>query len=398
MNKKIMILGAGILQLPGIQQAKQMGLQVVAVDMNPFAAGFKETGIEKEVISTIDIPAVIQAAEKHKIDGLMTIASDMPMRTVAAVSKKLGLIGISEDTALKATNKVEMRQCLRDHNVPIPDFYKVSNINEYMHAIQRFRGAFVVKPADNCGSRGIYFVPNKRDRKTVLKAYTYSHLYSHCGDVVVEEYMNGPEVSVETLTIDGMCHVIQITDKLTTGVPHFVEMGHSQPADFSHEMAEQIRNIAGAANKAIGILNGPSHTEIIITDEGPKIVELGARLGGDCITTHLVPLSTGVNMVECCIQIILGNKPDITQKYNQGSAIRYFPQKAGTIRNIYGVENAYRIDGIQQVSFVKDIGVKITEIDNSAARMGFVISNADNAKNAIAACERVMDLVKIKIK
>ena len=392
-----MILGASILQLPAIQQAKAMGLDVVAVDMNPEAIGFKEDGIIKEVISTIDIPAVVATAKWNKIDGVMTLASDMPMRSVAAVAKELGLVGISDDTALKATNKAVMRQALKDFGVPIPRFFKVSSSAEYKEVVASFKVPFIVKPADNSGSRGIYLIENLDDKETISKAYEYSRQYSRNGDVVVEEYMRGPEVSVETLTVDGVCHVIQITDKLTTGAPHFVEMGHSQPTRLPVDIAEKIRKVAIAANKAVGITNGPSHTEIIVTTEGPKIVELGARLGGDCITTHLVPLSTGVNMVECCIRIALGEKPDINHKFSKGSAIRYFHQHAGTIKSISGVEEASRIEGVRQISFVHNIGESVTEIDSSGARLGFVIAQADTATNAVSICQSALEKITIDI-
>ena len=390
-----MILGASILQLPAIQQAKAMGYQVVAVDMNPEAVGFREEGIEKEIISTIDIPAVVEAAKRHHIDGIMTLASDMPMRSVAAVAKELGLVGITDETALKATNKAVMRQALLEHGVPIPKFFKVSNQEEYFRAVAQFHCAFIVKPADNSGSRGIYKIEDLNDQKVISEAYQYSRQQSRSGDVVVEEYMCGPEVSVETLTVNGVCHVIQITDKLTTGAPHFVEMGHSQPTQLSPETAQRIREVAVAANKAVGITNGPSHTEIIVTKEGPKIVELGARLGGDCITTHLVPLSTGVNMVQCCIRIALGEQPDIEPKYNTGSALRYFRQSAGVVAQITGVETAEAIDGVKQVSIVHGVGEKITEIDSSAARMGFVVAQKESAQAAVDVCENA--LLKITV-
>ena len=151
------------------------------------------------------------------------------------------------------------------------------------------------------------------------------------------------------------------------------------------------------ANKAIGIKNGPSHTEIIVTSEGPKIVELGARLGGDNITTHLVPLSTGVNMVECCIKIALGETPDIEPKWNKGSAIRYFQQHAGVVKSIEGIEDAKKIDGVQQISIVHGVGETITEIDSSGARMGFVIAQDDDANAAIEDCEKAIETISIII-
>ena len=395
--KKIMILGASILQLPAIQKAKAMGLQVVAVDMNPNAIGFEEDGVIKEVISTIDIPAVVKAAKKHKINGVMTLASDMPMRTVAAVSKELGLVGITEETALKATNKAHMREALHRGNVPVPAFYKVSNRDEYEAAVSKFRVPFIVKPADNSGSRGIVKIADLEDAAAISEAYDYSAASSRNGDVVVEEYMNGAEVSVETLMVNGKCYVIQITDKITTGAPHFVEMGHTQPSQLDDATKQKIVEVAKMANKAIGITNGPSHTEIIVTEDGPKIVELGARLGGDCITTHLVPLSTGVDMVECCIKIALGEEPNITHLFAKGAAIRYFRQSVGIVKEIAGIKEAGNLCGVQQVSVVHGVGEKVTQICNSADRMGFVIAQGDSAKEAVDACQRAIGKIKIQI-
>ena len=393
MNKKIMILGASILQLPAIEKAKEMGLDVVVVDMNPNAIGFEIPGIKKEIISTIDVPAIIEAAKRHQIDGIMTLATDMPMRSVAAVAEQMGLVGIDKDTAVKATNKAEMRKALQKAGVPIPKFFVVSNEEEYKEAVKEFDVPFIVKPADSSGSRGIFEVIDITNAELVKKAYEYCKPYSKVGDVVVEEYMNGPEVSAETLTINGVCHVIQITDKLTTGAPHYVEMGHSQPTKHSDEIASRIAEIAKEANKAIGIKNGPSHTEIIVTSQGPKVVELGARLGGDNITTHLVPLSTGVNMVECCIKIALGEMPDIKHKWSRGSAIRYFEQHAGIIESIQGIDKAKRIPGIQQISIVHGAGERITEIESSGSRMGFVIAQSSDAESAIKICTDALALI-----
>lgn len=395
--KKIMILGASILQLPAIEKAKEMGIDVIAVDMNPEAVGFGVPGVVKEVISTIDTPAIVEAAKKNQVDGIMTLATDMPMRSVAAVVKEMGLIGIDADTAFKATNKAVMRKALQESGVPIPEFYKVTNEEEYMEAVKNFTVPFIVKPADSSGSRGIYEVQDINDQKIIKEAYEYCKPFSRVGDVVVEEYMSGPEVSVETLSINGECHVIQITDKLTTGAPYYVEMGHSQPTRLGKDTVRKIKEVAKAANKAIGIKDGPSHTEIIVTSEGPKIVELGARLGGDCITTHLVPLSTGVNMVECCIRIALGEKPDIEPKWNRGSAIRYFEQHAGVVKNIEGVEEAEKVSGVKQISIVHGIGEEVTEINSSGARIGFVIAKDENAERAVADCYKALDKMKVEI-
>lgn len=393
MKKKIMILGAGVLQLPAIVKAKEMGFEVIAVDMNSKAPGFKYAD-ESFVISTIDIDAVVNAAKNIKPDGVMTLASDMPMCTVAAVAKELGLVGISEKTAVSATNKARMREKLLEYGVPVPRFFVVNDYEEYIMAAKKFSDSFIVKPADNSGSRGVFLV---RSRHEFEFAYNYSKNYSRSGEVIVEDYLQGDEVSVETITIDGVTHVIAITDKLTTGAPKFVEMGHSQPSMLPVHIKEKIKEMAVAAVRAIGIEIGPSHTEIIVTNEGPKIVEIGARLGGDNITTHLVPLSTGINMVECCLKIALGISIDLEHKITKGSAIRYFKSNKGTIIDINGVKEAGGMLGVEQITFTKTIGDKIDDISSSADRIGFVIAQGDNAQKAIDICESCIKQIDIKI-
>ena len=229
----------------------------------------------------------------------------------------------------------------------------------------------------------------------VDRAYEYSKKYSRSGDLVVEEYLEGPEVSVETLSLDGECHVIQITDKMTTGAPYFVETGHSQPSMLPADIQLKIMEVAVAANRSIGIENGPSHTEIKVTSEGPKIIELGARLGGDNITTHLVPLSTGVNMVECCIKIALGETPDYKTKHYKASAIRYLESKEGVIQKIEGVQNAGKIEGIKQISIVHGVGEHIKQVRSSVDRIGFVIAQADSAVEAMKKCENAIKEIGI---
>lgn len=393
-----MILGASILQLPAIEKANDMGLRVVVCDMNPEAVGFNVPGVVKEVVSTINTDGILEAAKRNHIDGIMTLATDMPMQSVAVVAKELGLMGISEDTALKATNKAYMRDALKAAGVPVPMYFKVHTKDEYVKAVQAVRYAgfkVIVKPADNSGSKGIDLLDDYSS-ESLVKAYEYSEENSRAGGLMVEEFMEGTEVSVETLAVDGVVHVIQITDKLTTGAPYFVEMGHNQPSMLQEKTKRRIAEVAVAANKAIGIKNGPSHTEIKVTKEGPKIVELGARLGGDNITTHLVPLSTGVNMVEACIKIALGEKPDIERKWNKGSAIRYFHQHAGIVKSIEGLEEAEKIPGVVQVRVVHNVGEKVTEINNSGSRMGFVIAQKDTPKEAIETCEEALGKIKVE--
>lgn len=392
-----MILGASVLQLPAIIIAKEMGFQVIAIDKDKEAAGVKIADVFLE-ISTIDIPRIIKAAKEYKIDCIMTLATDMPIRTVAAVAKELNIVGISEETALKVTNKGLMRKCLKEHNVQVPKFYIVESYEDYSKAIHEMKGRVIVKPVDSSGSRGVFLIDEINNCETIKYAYENSKKFSTNGEIIVEEFMEGPEVSVETLSYKGDVHIIAITDKLTTGAPRFVEIGHSQPSILSNNLKKEIELVTTEAVKAMGIDNGPSHTEIIITVDGPKIVELGARLGGDNITTHLVPLSTGVNMVKSCIDISMGNKPDLSSfKIKMGSAIRYITSEKGYIRNIRGIDEAKGMHGVKEVFLTKGIGDSIEEVKSSIDRIGFVISQANTAIEATNICKSAIEIIQVNL-
>ena len=174
-------------------------------------------------------------------------------------------------------------------------------------------------------------------------------------------------------------------------------MGHSQPSQLGKENVEAIKDLAVRAVKAVGISNGPAHVEIMLTAKGPKMIELGARMGGDCITTHLVPLSTGIDMIKATIDICLGNIPDIEQKFNKGSAIRYFRESYGIIQKIIGVEAAKACDGVRQITLVKGIGDTAGNIDSSVDRIGYVITQAQSAVQAVECCEKALNSISVLV-
>lgn len=391
--KKLMIVGASVLQLPGILKAKEMGLEVAVVDYNPQAVGIAYADKYYNA-STMDEDAVLAAAEDYKPDGIMTLATDMPMRGVAKAASALGLHGISYDTAVKATDKFDMIKAFKGHDVPSPWYYTVDSIEALMALERRLSYPCVMKPTDNAGSHGVVLA---RSFEELLDSFEYSHGCSRRGNVIIEEYISGPEISVEVMVVDGEVNVLQITDKLTTGVPFFVEMGHSQPTRFPADVRKSIRQVAAAACRAVGIDNGPAHVEMKVPARGPQMIELGARMGGDNITTHLVPLSTGIDMVKATIDVALGNKPDITPTLECGSAIRYFIAPYGTIKSISGVEKAQAIPGVKQITFTKTVGDSSTPIQSSNDRIGFVIAQAATAAEAVKICKKAIAAVKIEV-
>jgi biotin carboxylase len=331
----------------------------------------------------------------HNIDGIMTVASDVPMQTIAAVCECMGLNGINKRTALNATNKAEMRMCLDKAGVPIPRYFVADNLDEFIALCSNFDKKFVVKASDNSGNRGVSLVDDPLDKDKLISAFKYAKENTRDGRVLLEDYMDGKEFSVEGISVGGVYHVIQVTDKITTGAPYFVEMGHTQPSAENEEVLNNIQSVAKNGVAALGILDGPSHTEIKLTSDGPKIVEIGARLGGGCITTHLVPLSTGIDMVGANINIALGQTPDISHKYTKGSAIRFFKCEPGVFSGITGVEKASSLKGVIEIGFLKNIGDNIEELKTGLDRVGYVIAQGESREEAARICEDALNMIKI---
>ena len=272
-----------------------------------------------------------------------------------------------------------MIKCFEANDVPHPWYYVVRDENYWHSLINELTYPCIIKPADSSGSRGVCLLNNRQEASQV---YSYAKSHSSSGVVLVEEYMKGPEVSVEIIVYENEIHIIAITDKMTTGAPHFVELGHKQPSELSEKTKKDIVQVAKEAVKAIGINNSAAHVEIIVTKDGPKLVELGARLGGDCITSHLVPLSTGIDMVKDCIDLAMGHKPDLNKTIEKVSMIKYIPSTKGILKNIKGIDQAREIPGIKEVTITKQIGEEVGNIKNSGDRLGYIIVQASSYQEA----------------
>lgn len=215
---------------------------------------------------------------------------------------------------------------------------------------------------------------------------------------MVEERITGCEVSVEGMTVDGKTTILTITDKLTTEPPFFVELGHSEPSRLSAEAQEAIREVATKTVKAIDIVTGPSHTEIMLTEDGPKVIEMAARLGGDFITSKLVPLSTGVDFVEGTVAAALGFPYDFCPKRRGGSAIRFITaDRTGTIASINVPDELHGADGVEEVELHLKPGNSIETSHSSNDRIGHVVCSSADADEATARAEWALQEIEVEI-
>lgn len=393
--KNIVMLGGGPLQVPAIQELKKLGAYVRCFDFNPRAEGFRYAD-EAKIISTQDVEAICGELKKQKADVLMTSTSDAPVRVISEVSEKLGIpCELSYEDACAVTIKSVMRERLRNNGVPIPKFVVINDFSELKKVfVNTFDGACIIKPADNAGSRGVKLLQGHYKTEELEKEYNICKECAKNGIIVAEEIMNGPEVSVESMTIDGETVILTITDKVVCERPYFVEIGHVEPSRLPEDIKEKIEFVTRQAITAMNIKNAPTHTEIIVTKEGPKIVEIAARLGGDFITSRLVPLSTGINMVRESVKLALGEDVCLDKTRNSGAAIRFLCATAtGTISKIEGVQDALAEEGICEVVLYAEPGEKVSRVKSSNDRIGHIIAIGQNAgeawNHAKKACQKI---------
>jgi biotin carboxylase len=297
--KKIAIIGASYLQLPLVLKAKEMGIET-----HCFA--WEEGAVCKDFadyfypISIVDKEQILEVCQRVVINGITSIASDAAVPTICYVAEKMGLIGNAYKDALVATDKYQMRKRFSENNVRSPLFV----IADDNYSIENFQFPLIVKPTDRSGSRGVLKIENELDLKSAV-ARAKNESFSN--QAIIEEYITGSEVSVETITWQGTHYILAITDKVTTEEPYFVELEHHQPSHLSIEIQDKIKSETIKALNALNINYGASHSEFKITKKGlVYAIEVGARMGGDFIGSNLVQLSTGYDFVSGVIDISIG--------------------------------------------------------------------------------------------
>ena len=302
------IIGASYLQLPLIKRAKEMGFTT-----HVFAWKVKDVGESVAdyfyPISIVDKEQIAEKCREIRIDAICSIATDLGAFTVNYVANQLGLPGNSMECAYKSTNKYRMRLAFESQGDPSPKSILVDSGTNLRNLDIPF--PVIVKPTDRSGSRGICKVDDGGD---IEKAVSLAIQQSFEGKALVEEFITGHEYSVEGISYNGEHHILAITKKLTTGAPNYIEIGHIEPALMHESTLRRVEKVVTHALDTLEISNSASHSEIKIDDDGTvTIVEIGGRMGGDCIGSHLVRYSTGIDYIRATIQVACGNKPDLVQ-------------------------------------------------------------------------------------
>lgn len=307
-KKKIAVVGASYLQLPLVQKCIELGHEV-------YCFAHEEGAVCRDFcdrffpVSILQKEEILNICTEIGIDGVLTIASDIAIPTVNYIAAVMGLTGNSPDFSIISTNKNQMKNALRSFGLNVAKFCAISNVED-LDKVEAFRYPLIVKPADRSGSLGVTKISGKSELE---EAFFTALSYSINQEVIVEEFIQGYEISVESITFHKAHYFLSITDKVTSGAPHFVELEHHQPSIMSVSLQEEILSVLPQALNALGIINGAAHSEFIITDKEEVFInEIGARMGGDFIGSHLVRLSTGYDFLKGVIDVALGDfKPPI---------------------------------------------------------------------------------------
>lgn len=374
-KKSILIFGAGELQLSIIKKANKMGLFTVGID--PCEDAYSRSECDAfEVVGGQDYEGTLAVAMKYNISAIVTAATDKPLVMMARLAQELDLPFYSVATAEWSTDKYQMKQRFIEWGVPCAQGRLIRNAGE----ARDLYFPVICKPRDNSGSRGVKFC---RDLVELQESVDEALQFSKLDSVLVEEYIEGKEYSVEALHYDGKFEIIQFTEKQTTEFPYNVEIGHMQPATITIEQKKEICEILHKMSISMRYENCASHTELKINDRGIFIIETSPRLGGDFITSLLTPISTGINIEEQLINIALNNPVDtVSNRHNKAAGVRFLSLPTGIIEKL-NIDVKDIMDLPNMVDFKHNLreNQQINKIKNSLERYGYFVIKASNVED-----------------
>jgi biotin carboxylase len=394
-TRRLLIIGAGREQIPAYQRAKEIGLAVTGTDQNARAPALAYAD-DALIASTRDaketLRVVCDYARTRRIDGVMTIANDVPL-TVALVAQALELPGISPDAAQCAANKVLMKERFAAHQVLTPRGSTLTNKDELHAAVGRYSFPCILKPGDGRGSRGVLYL----DETVNLDwAWEHSLKYAENKVLLLEEFVAGPQLSVEGLFVDGRYYPIAFADRnyanLSKTKPYIVEDGGVIPSRFEGAMLRHIGNVIEQGANALGIKWGSVKADIVLREEQPVVIELAARLSGNYLATHHIPMAYGVDIVSAMIRLALGLSVDplcLQPSWKKYLGVRYFFPPPGRISAIRGTEAVRARQDVRMLHVYLSPGAIQSTIDSHGARAGTVICEGPTyqaAKDRVEEC------------
>ena len=416
-KKRVFMLGAGFMQGVAIRAARALGCTVIAADGNPSAvcAGEADEFVcidLKDTARLIDYARYLQ--QNGGLDAVFTAATDFSA-AVAAIAAACGLRGHTPEAALNATDKVRMRECFRKVGVPSPAFIELTaaDLAATADALERrlgeLTGCFplVVKPVDNMGARGCSLV---KDISGLREAAATALQYSRSGRVIVEEYIEGSEFSIEGLVFGGRVYVTALADRHIFFPPYFIEMGHTIPSERPQEIADEVMSVFERGVHALGLTDGAVKGDILVRNGKAFIGEIAARLSGGYMSGWTVPYSCGLDITAAALTLALGGSPrlhtcgkdsfvvPLKQNCQFVSAERAWISIPGQVAAVSGLEDARAAPFVKDVFPRVGVGDTVVFPQNNVEKCGNVLSAAPSRREAVQASEAACRKIVLRLK
>ena len=394
---RLLILGAGIESVTGIKTAREMGHEVWVVDHDKDAPGIKFANGWIGASIYYDSTGIIDRLTGARFDGVIAMSTDCT-QTVVAIAKELGLPSVGEKVARVMDNKYVQKVILSTSGIPVPKFTAVGTVLDFYDALEEMGYPCVLKPVDSRGARGVMYLDKWID---VDKAYNESMDNSPSKQLILEEYLEGEQYSTESIFWDD--HVVHCAithrhyDSTRHLRPFMIEDGGEVPAPDVDE--RRIHSLIERSAKALGLKRGTFKGDIVVTKEGPKVIEFAARLSGGDLSSYDIPTVYGVNIITAAINIALGVEPyweNLKPKAKCHTAHRYLWAKPGRVKHIYKPANSAKYALIRPRFDVKE-GDVVVPVEHHSQRVGKVIAVSRTMDGAITAAEQYQDSVRIEV-
>jgi len=394
-DKRLLVLGAGPAQLGLLEAAHDGGLYVIAVDRDPLAPGFRFAD-RRAIVSVEDEPAIDRLAAAERVDGVIAPGIDFPVAIAARVAARLGLPHpLDAATAQVATSKLRQRERFAAAEVPHARDRVCASLSEASAAAEELGFPCVVKAPDLQGQKGLGLVPGA---EALPQAFDLARGLSRSSVVLVEEHVAGPEVTVNGFSVGGRFHPLTVTDRVVSDPPAFgVALAHVWPSRLPEETLAEVVRVAEAAAAAVGVQDGPTYTQVLVGENGPRVGELAARLGGGH-DAELCEAALGVHLNALAISAALGERlydgAFVPDELAGGACVRFLVPEPGVLELVEGLEAAERSNGVVWVRSYREPGYELGKLRRGADRAGAVLTVGDSRKQAMDRARRAASKVR----
>lgn len=385
------MLGGGFLQKYVIRKAKAMGYYVLCLDADPNAVGF-DIADEHAVINIVDEEACLAYARDKQVDGVLTAATDFSVLTMSRIAEELHLPGINYQSAKVIKNKALVRKRLFEANADDTGIsYEIDSGEDIADILPKIKFPVMMKPVDGSGSRGASKVEKTED---FVKAAEFAMNGSITHRAVAEPFIEGKEYGVESFVDNGVIHVLGVMQKDMTEPPYYAELGHAIPSGLTPELETKVKSCVYRAIFALGVNHGSVNMDLLITNEGNvHIVDVGARMGGNLIGSHIIPMGTGIDYMGNMIRAAVGDatnwKPEWQPKSVATKLLALTPGIIKKLPNFDQIAAEYNV----QIEHHLHEGNTITPYRTNLDGCGYVVAHDIDVELSIALASEVRNII-----